>query len=516
LTFSLKSLYVNPTVYAAHVNHENSLSFMRDRRTLNRKLREFSALSNVWSEILDDLHLIEKHIRYYPDADSSHAVFQTLIARALDSMEKHAGALPSEQQVLLSRISKNLMTVSRMEESPLKTKLAELVKTQGPGSNAIFIRFEKGRAQFEKVLQEIGGESWACVSYKQLKSIKVDSLIVIGSSASVGLQNQMQERLITSNYSKNIYFLDFPLYPDKKYFSGPLDNLAQVSLRINVNVPPKSQEAMTELYDFTEDNEEELELSARQFRSITMSKLSSLHLDPDEVNIRCMCFLLASGQAVFLPEAIGTVDVLNPTGAEGQRVSRKACSDIEPGDFLVLRVGSSDSEAIRAQADYLAGNQGLLLRRIQAEWKDRLKTAVSNKTLTAVENDLKHRGISRPWIKEWLKPGSIRPQSDDVFKILVHYLGMEVESTVSNMNALLALHKRAGFKFREALKEAFEEIDLTELISDSYLEMEIVDAAGVAKLGSYKCLSISSEIYDVPESAVKRVFEHSEGEFWDA
>jgi hypothetical protein len=229
-----------------------------------------------------------------------------------------------------------------------------------------------------------------------------------------------------------------------------------------------------------------------------------------------MCFLLASGQAVFLPEVIGTVDVLNPTGAEGQRVSRKACSDIEPGDFLVLRVGSSDSEAIRAQADSLAGNQGLLLRRIQAEWKDRLKTAVSNKSLTAVENDLKQRGISRPWIKEWLKPGSIRPQSDDVFKILVDYLGMEVESTVSNMNALLALHKRAGFKFREALKEAFEEIDLTELISDSYLEMEIVDAAGVAKLGSYKCLSISSEIYDVPESAVKRVFEHSEGEFWDA
>ena len=516
MTVSLKSLYVNPTVFPVHVDDQNYLRFLRDRRTLKAKLKDFSALSNVWSEVLDDLHLIENHIRYYPDADSSHIVFQALLEKALDLIDKHRGGLPAEQPVLLARMVKNLITMSSTVESPLKTKLAELVRRKDVGSNAIFIRYEKSRAQFEKVLEELGTGSWTCVSYKQLKSKKVDSMVILGSTATVGLQNQIQERLITGNYAKEIYFLDFPLYPDKKVFNGPLVNLAQVPLKIEVNVPPKSDEATPPFYDFAEENEEEVEFTARQFRSITMSKLSSLNIDPDEANIRCYCFLLASGQAVFLPEAKGTVDILNPTAIEGQRVSRKACSDIEQGDFLVLRVGSSDSEAIRAQADFLAGEEGLALRQVQAEWKARLKTAVVNKSLSVVEYDLKERGISRPWIKEWLEPGSIRPQADSVFKILIKYLGMEVESTVNNMNALLALHKRAGFKFRDALKEAFEEIDLSELITDSYLEMEIEDAAGVAKLGAYKCLSISTEMYDVPESAVKRVFEHSEGEFWAA
>lgn len=516
MTVSLKTLYTNPKIFAEHVDDPISLSFMRDRRSVNKTLKEFSAISNVWSEILDDLHLIEKHIRYYPDADSSHTALQALIVRVLEEIKKHANGLPPEQQVQLDRISSQLKELSQVAQSPLKIKIANLVRSTGLESNAIFVKYEKGREPFEKLLIEIGDLTWTCKSYKELKVEKVDSLIIIGSTASVGLQNQIPERLITSNYAKNIYFLDFPLYPEKKFFSGPLGNIAQVSLNIDVQVAPKNEESISKLFDFKQDNQEELELSAKQFRAITASKLSALSKNSDEVTIKCMCFLLAAGKAVFLPVAKGTVDVLNPTSIEGNRVIKKACSDVQQGEFLLLRVGSSDSEAIRAMADSLGGEQALLQREIQNEWKSRLKTAVLNKGLSIVEFDLKQVGISRPWIKEWLATGSIRPQTDYVFVNLVKYLGMQVEHTLENMNALLALHKRAGFKFREALKDAFEQIDLEELLADSYLEMEIEDEAGVAKLGSYKCLSISPEIYEVPESGVKRVFDHSEGELWVA
>jgi hypothetical protein len=487
---------------------------MRDRRSLNKTLKEFSAISNVWSEILDDLFLIEKHFRYYPDSDSSNTTLQTLIAEVLEEIKVHAVGLPPEQQAELVRISVQLEKLSQITESPLKIKISDLVRSIGGKTNAVYLKYEKGRNHFEELLMEIGDPTWTCMSYKELKATTIDSLIIVGSTASVGLQNQIPERLITSNYAKDIYFLDFPLYPDKKFFNGTLGKIAQLALNIDVQVAQKSELAVSDFFDSKEDNEEEAALYARQFKDITANKLSTLNKDSDEITIKCMCFLLAGGQAVFLPDAKGTVDVLNPNSIEGQRVSRKPCAEVQQGEFLVLRVGSSDSEAIRAMADSLAEEKAHVLRQTQDEWKKRLKIAVSHKGLSTVEYELKQRGIQRPWIKEWLAHGSIRPQADKVFEVLLKYLGMEVEVTFQNMNALIALHKRAGFKFREVLKNAFEEIDLAELVADSYLEMEIEDEAGVAKLGSFKCLSISSEVYEVPESAVKRVFEHSEGEIW--
>jgi len=516
LTVSLQSIHLNPNVYVEHVEDQPSITFMRDRRSLKNQIKDFSAVSNTWEVILDYLYLIERHLRFNPESDISNTFFQGLIRTALDLISQNSTRLPAEQQSVLGRISNNLKLISQVHDSSLKSKLVDLIRTKGHRSNAVLIKYESAKEPFRRVLFDIDQGAWTCMTFTQLKGMKFDTLIIIGSTVSVGSPNQIPERLITSNYAKDIYFLDFPLYPDKKFFVGPLSKIAQLPLKINVNLLSDANGPASVFSNFKEDNEEELELSSKQFRSLTMSKLSSLSSHPDEVRVECKCFLLASGQAVFLPESNGTIDVLNPNEVEGRRMLRKECSQIKSGEFLVLRVGSSDSEAIRAQADSLAGDQGVELRRVQREWKARLQTAVTNKSLSVVESDLRQRGIQRPWIKEWLQAGSIRPQADRVFEILIDYLGMEVESTVASMNSLLAFHKKAGFKFREVLKEAFEEIDLSELLADSYLEMEIEDEASVAKLGAYKCLSISAETYEVPESAVKRIFEHSEGEFWDA
>jgi hypothetical protein len=84
-------------------------------------------------------------------------------------------------------------------------------------------------------------------------------------------------------------------------------------------------------------------------------------------------------------------------------------------------------------------------------------------------------------------------------------LGIEHERTIEAMNILRHLHQVAGMRFRAMLKQKFETLDLDQISLKGYVLVELGNDSDVAKLGAFKCVSIGSEIFEVPESAVKQL-----------
>jgi hypothetical protein len=134
-----------------------------------------------------------------------------------------------------------------------------------------------------------------------------------------------------------------------------------------------------------------------------------------------------------------------------------------------------------------------------------LKEKISVNGAAKVIRDLKDLGVSNPWIMDWAHPSTIRPNSIDNFKIILSYLNIEHDETIEAMNILRHLHQVAGMRFRAILKQKFETLDLDKISLNGFVLVELGSEAEVAKLGAFKCVSIGSEVFEVPESAVKQL-----------
>jgi hypothetical protein len=208
---------------------------------------------------------------------------------------------------------------------------------------------------------------------------------------------------------------------------------------------------------------------------------------------------------VFLPTSSGAIDAVDPTAPVGERVQRIAISNITTDSILLLRVGSSEGEAISRMANDIGGSEAKRCRSIQSFWKSKLKERISINGTAKVIRDLKDLGVANPWIIDWSHQSTIRPNSIDNFKIILTYLNIEHEETIEAMNILRHLHQVAGMRFRAILKQKFETLDLDEISLNGYVLVELGNDSDVAKLGAFKCVSIGNEVFEVPESAVKQL-----------
>ena len=321
---------------------------------------------------------------------------------------------------------------------------------------------------------------------------------------------------LTKDYPDAIFTCIFPLFGievlspswirDQEVVRGIFPDLSLISFEVPIisfeKPEPQPEQVMESFESYLEPSGE---IDTKRLEACARRVVSNMGEHLAEEAVDCKAYLLANSQVVFFPLDSSEINTLDLSASSGDRVHRVAISTVRPGTIVLLRIGNSDTDSIILMADELGGSTARAAREAQRAWKTSLKEKMHELGTAKVTQDLQDLGITSPWIQEWARPSSIRPNSDVVFSSLLRYLDISIEETIAHMNHLRYLHQVAGMRFRKSLNKRFESIDATELSENGMLIVDIEDAAGVAKLGAFRVLSVGTEVFSIPQGSVRQI-----------
>jgi hypothetical protein len=247
-----------------------------------------------------------------------------------------------------------------------------------------------------------------------------------------------------------------------------------------------------------DDTEESKEDHAMEF-PIYWARSSASTVKTHEGQELCRQFALANGKQVFIQIDGGDLDFVNVVAVDSQ--NRLTQSEISPrsvgvGNFVVLREGQSDSEALLMQAASNLGNRYSEIEKNQKIWKSSLQVSIDNQGLNKVSRDLVDLGLkSVNRLRDWINPNLRRPLRDEDFRILLKYLGLEINTFYESATLLRRTILKAAMEFRNQLEKAINDISVKTLLNEGTVVIK-APVSGIANLFVSRILGVSPiEVY---------------------
>jgi hypothetical protein len=213
----------------------------------------------------------------------------------------------------------------------------------------------------------------------------------------------------------------------------------------------------------------------------------------------CRQFALANGKQVFIQIDGGDLDFVNVVAVDSQ--NRLTQSEISPrsvgvGNFVVLREGQSDSEALLIQAASNLGSRYPEIEKNQKIWKSSLQAAIDKQGLKKVSRDLVDLGLkSENRLRDWINPNLRRPLRDEDFRILLKYLGLEINTFYESATLLRRTILKVAMEFRNQLEKAINDISVKNLLNDGTVVIK-APVSGIANLFISRIVGVSPiEVY---------------------
>lgn len=213
----------------------------------------------------------------------------------------------------------------------------------------------------------------------------------------------------------------------------------------------------------------------------------------------CRQFALANGKQVFIQIDGGDLDFVNVVAVDSQ--NRLTQSEISPrsvgvGNFVVLREGQSDSEALLIQAASNLGSRYPEIEKNQKIWKSSLQAAINKQGLKKVSRDLVDLGLkSENRLRDWINPNLRRPLRDEDFRILLKYLGLEINTFYESATLLRRTILKVAMEFRNQLEKAINDISVKNLLNDGTVVIK-APVSGIANLFISRIVGVSPiEVY---------------------
>lgn len=474
-------------------------------RKVAKTLQDWIELSTDWDLAVGCLRRADWQLRNDPTPlNATHQAFVDLNdgIKLLEGLYKNMSSDIQEYctNILVSGKKFHENMASELTNVVLKQMNEVGQDSQG---NILIVRQESIRISVSNWLKDIGFHQWNVLTANQFvhSDAKCNRLFV------VGLTQDYPINLFNSVYPEDgICTFSHSWIKEQEYVPGYFSDIAQLKIDRKILADSISVNQSGNIEIASNYLEPTAEIDSRRLAAAAKKVLLSIKATSEgEELLKCRAYLLGSSEMVFLPISSGSIDAVDPSAPVGERVQRIAISSISTDSILLLRVGSSEGEAISRMANDIGGSEAQRCRKIQSFWKSKLKEKISVNGAAKVIRDLKDLGVSNPWIIDWAHPSTIRPNSIDNFKIILSYLNIQHDETIEAMNILRHLHQVAGMRFRAILKQKFETLDLDKISVNGFVLVELGSEAEVAKLGAFKCVSIGSEIFEVPESAVKQL-----------
>jgi hypothetical protein len=474
-------------------------------RKLAKTLQDWIELSTDWDMAIGRLRRADWQLRNDPTPLNLNHPAIVDLSEGITMLEGLFKNMSSEIQQNCTNIIASGQKILEHKTSELTNMLLKNMNEvdEDSSGNILIVRQESIRIGVSNWLEEKGINQWKVFTANQF----IHSGVYCSRMLVVGLTQDYPISLFNSSYPEGgISTFSHTWIKEQEQIPGFFSDIAQVKIEKRIDTDFISVNQAADIEIASNYLEPTAEIDGRRLAAAAKKALLSIKDSSEgEELMNCRAYLLGSSEMVFLPTSSGAIDAVDPNAPVGERVQRIAISSISTESILLLRVGSSEGEAISRMANNIGGSEAKRCRNIQSFWKSKLKDKISINGGAKVIRDLKDLGVANPWIAEWSHPSTIRPNSIDNFKIILTYLSIEHEETIEAMNILRHLHQVAGMRFRAMLKQKFETLDLDKISVNGYVLVELGNESEVAKLGAFKCVSIGNEVFEVPESAVKQL-----------
>lgn len=225
-------------------------------------------------------------------------------------------------------------------------------------------------------------------------------------------------------------------------------------------------------------------------------------------------YLLEDGWAVFLEaDDSASVLVFDFERDHTKPVQRVRIGDIQLGMFVLLRTGGGGDYIIPV-ADQIMGNDALIAREFQKEWKTHLRSKVKKLGYEAIIDKLKELGserANRTNVHNWMSERSIKTDDIQDFTAIMRLIGLEHETKDywDMMGIIDRAHLRAGGYIRKMLLEQVRSCDIDRLKNTGKMEFSIPGEQSVS-ITAFQVKDIHRKAIQVHPSRLNNPFEVEE------
>jgi len=322
----------------------------------------------------------------------------------------------------------------------------------------------------------------------------------------VGAGEWFPPQLLTCPRAAAITLMHYAHIRDAASFSGIFSDYASVPLRINIHDPV----GMPKLPDTSGADDTSMDSAVEQLPTASWDALLASAVGDDrapvsEERVPSRLLALAENYGMWLPVDAQTVRGLDLSAPVGERVVSLRAGAITAGTIVIAREGGTVAGTLVAMADRLLGSQSVTLRQRQSTWKNALAHEIKRQGAASLDRELKRRGASTANSRFWASDDNIRPLRDRDFALLLDLLGIASGGQhLADGRLLWKVHHQAGNALSDALEEALEAADLTELETLGRQELALAD--GSATMTVFRVLAVSPDTNDVASSTTRRPF----------
>jgi hypothetical protein len=214
----------------------------------------------------------------------------------------------------------------------------------------------------------------------------------------------------------------------------------------------------------------------------------SAHREPGVDEVAARKVLLSGGFAIWMDDG-ERIRTLDPSQPAGERVTYTDVAAVEPGTYLVLRLGVTERAVLYEATLESMGARRAVVESSQDRWKRALFGRLRTAGRPHVESALRRLGVrAAEQAQAWTQPTLARPQLDSDFKLLLQWLEVAEEPTLSNATEFRRARFRAASHMREQLELAMASADIEALRARGHVK---VDGAGFADIVATRVLAIS-------------------------
>jgi hypothetical protein len=222
--------------------------------------------------------------------------------------------------------------------------------------------------------------------------------------------------------------------------------------------------------------------------------------------VRARPFVMEGGRVVFLEaDEDATALVLDLDEHVEDRLQRLPVDDIAEGMYLLLRAAGGGDYVVPV-ADSMLGGKRVKLRRMQQDWKDRLRRHVRETSLLDVSVrllDLGSQKANESNVRNWMSRRSIHPNDRADFDAIMRLVGLDVEKDIywRAMKTIDLAHLQAGQVIRRALLAQVERVDLSVLERLGSMEFDVAGGATGRMIAS-RVMKVGHEIVEISSSRI--------------
>lgn len=398
----------------------------------------------------------------------------------------------------------------RLDDVANGQELVDFEVLMAMATNLISRQFVPGLDFLEKMI-EVNKDSILVTFLRETTRVKAEEFFSVKFGP--GVRFDSQSRRSDQNLDMNVVFGPLHWYSES-IISNPKGleicsiSAAHIAFKppelisfpnwFNYGKKPKVSGIDTPMLLIQDDSEESTQDHVMEL-PIYWARNNSSDVKTQEGQELCRQFALANGKQVFIQIDGGDLDFVNVVAIDSQNSLTQ--SEISPrsvgvGNFIVLREGQSESDALLRQSATNLGNRYSEIEENQKIWKSSLQTEIDKHGLKKVSKDLVNLGLkSENRLRDWINPNLRRPLRDEDFRILLKYLRLEVNEFYNSATLLRRTILKVAMEFRNQLEKAINDISVRDLLNEGTVVIK-APVSGIANLFISRIVGVSPiEVY---------------------